>query len=133
MSNALKKILVVDDTPVNVKILVDLLTLKGYETSTAASGAEALAKIEAHAPDLVLLDVMMPGMNGYEVCQKIRSNPATSILPVVMVTALYPSQERIKGIEAGADDFVAKPINQAELLARVRSLLRVKELWDAVE
>ena len=101
MSNVLKKILVVDDTPVNVKILVDLLTFKGYEISTAASGAEALAKIEANAPDLVLLDVMMPGMNGYEVCQKIRSNPATSILPVVMVTALDPGQERIKGIEAG--------------------------------
>ena len=133
MSNVLKKILVVDDMPVNVKILVDLLTLKGYETSTAASGPEALAKIEANAPDLVLLDVMMPGMNGYEVCQKIRSNPATSILPVVMVTALDPSQERIKGIEAGADDFVAKPINHAELLARVRSLLRIKELWDTVE
>ena len=133
MSNVLKKILVVDDTPVNVKILVDFLTLKGYETSTAASGAEALAKIEANAPDLVLLDVMMPGMNGYEVCRKIRSNPATSILPVVMVTALDPSQERITGIEAGADDFVAKPINQAELLARVRSLLRIKELWDTVE
>ena len=110
MSNVLKKILVVDDTPVNVKILVDLLTLKGYETLTAASGAEALARIEANAPDLVLLDVMMSGMNGYEVCQKIRSNPATSMLPVVMVTALDPGQERIKGIEAGADDFVAKPI-----------------------
>ena len=133
MSNALKKILVVDDTPVNVKILVDLLTLKGYETLTAASGAEALVRIEANAPDLVLLDVMMSGMNGYEVCQKIRSNPATSMLPVVMVTALDPGQERIKGIEAGADDFVAKPINHAELLARVRSLLRIKELWDTVE
>ena len=133
MSKVLKKILVFDDTPGNVKIPVDFLTLKGYETSTAASGAEALAKIEANAPDLVLLDVMMPGMNGYEVCQKIRSNPATSILPVIMVTALDPSQERMKGIMAGADDFIAKPINQAELLARVRSLLRIKELWDTVE
>ena len=124
MINVIKNILVVDDTPVNIKMLVDLLTSRGYQTSTAASGAEALAKIEANAPDLVLLDVMMPGMNGYEVCQKIRANPATSILPVVMVTALDPSQERIKGIEAGADDFVAKPINHGELLARVRSLLR---------
>jgi CheY-like chemotaxis protein len=128
-----KKILVVDDTPLNVKMLADLLTFKGYQTATAASGAEALAKIEADTPDLVLLDVMMPGMNGYEVCQKIRANPATGMLPVVMVTALDPGQERVKGIEAGADDFLSKPINQPELLARVRSLLRIKELWDTVQ
>ena len=76
---------------------------------------------------------MMPGMNGYEVCQKIRANPATGMLPVVMVTALDPGQERVKGIEAGADDFLSKPINQPELLARVRSLLRIKELWDTVQ
>jgi class 3 adenylate cyclase len=128
-----KKILIVDDTPLNVKMLADLLTFKGYQAVTAASGAEALAKIETERPDLVLLDVMMPGMNGYEVCQKIRANPATGVLPVVMVTALDPGQERVKGIEAGADDFLSKPINQPELLARVRSLLRVKELWDTVQ
>ena len=133
MTAVLKKILVVDDTPLNVKMLADLLTFKGYQAITAASGAEALAKIEAEHPDLVLLDVMMPGMNGYEVCQKIRANPTTAILPVVMVTALDPGQERVKGIEAGADDFLSKPINQPELLARVRSLLRVKELWDTVQ
>jgi DNA-binding response OmpR family regulator len=128
-----KKILVVDDTPLNVKMLADLLTFKGYQVVTAASGAEALAKIESEHPDLVLLDVMMPKMNGYEVCQKIRANAATGMLPVVMVTALDPAQERVKGIEAGADDFLSKPINQPELLARVRSLLRVKELWDTVQ
>ena len=128
-----KKILVVDDTPLNVKMLADLLTFKGYQAITAASGAEGLAKIETEHPDLVLLDVMMPGMNGYEVCQKIRAIPATGVLPVVMVTALDPAQERVKGIEAGADDFLSKPINQPELLARVRSLLRVKELWDTVQ
>ncbi|MDB5810051.1 MAG: adenylate/guanylate cyclase [Betaproteobacteria bacterium] len=127
------KILVVDDTPLNVKMLADLLSFKGYQTATAASGAEALRKIEDEHPDLVLLDVMMPGMNGYEVCQKIRENPATGMLPVVMVTALDPAQERVKGIEAGADDFLSKPINQPELLARVRSLLRIKELWDTVQ
>jgi class 3 adenylate cyclase len=82
---------------------------------------------------LVLLDVVMPEMSGYEVCRKIRENPATKILPVVMVTALDPSQERIKGIEAGADDFLTKPINQPELLARVKSLLRIKELHDTVQ
>ncbi len=126
------KILVVDDTVNNVKLLRDLLTVKGYAVVTASSGPEALAQVEKERPDLVLLDVMMPGMNGYEVCRKIRDGAETSILPVVMVTALDPAQERIKGIEAGADDFLTKPINQAELLARVRSLLRVKELWDRV-
>jgi adenylate cyclase len=127
------KILVVDDTPLNVKMLADVLTFKGYQVITAAGGKEALGKIDTEHPDLVLLDVMMPGMNGYEVCQTIRANPATGMLPVVMVTALDPAQERVKGIEAGADDFLSKPINQPELLARVRSLLRVKHLWDTVQ
>ena len=127
------KILVVDDTPGNVKLLTDLLTVKGYEVATAESGHEALARIDADCPDIVLLDVMMPGMNGYEVCQRIRQNPATELLPVVMVTALDPSQERTKGIEAGADDFLGKPVNQQELLARVRSLLRVKEYYDTIQ
>jgi adenylate cyclase len=124
------RLLVVDDVPVNVKLLADLLTVKGYEVVTAASGAEALAKVEKDQPCLVLLDVMMPGMSGYDVCRKIRENPATAMLPVIMVTALDPTQERVKGIEAGADDFLTKPINQPELLARVKSLLRIKELHD---
>ena len=127
------KILVVDDTPVNVKLVADLLGAKGYTVITAGSGKEALDKLEAEHPDLVLLDVMMPGMTGYEVCRTIRANPATAMLPVVMVTALDPGQERVKGIEAGADDFLGKPINQPELLARVRSLLRVKALHDQLE
>ena len=127
------KILVVDDTPQNVKLLADLLTVKGYTVVTAASGAEALKQMEAERPDLVLLDVVMPGMSGYEVCRKIRENPATQILPVVMATSLDPAQERVKGIEAGADDFLTKPINQPELLARVRSLLRIKEMYDTIQ
>jgi class 3 adenylate cyclase/CheY-like chemotaxis protein len=127
------KVLVVDDTPQNVKLLADLLTVKGYAVVTAASGREALAKVEAERPDLVLLDVVMPEMSGYEVCRKIRDNPATAILPVAMVTSLDPGQERIRGLEAGADDFLTKPINQPELLARVRSLLRIKQLYDTVE
>jgi CheY-like chemotaxis protein len=98
------RILVVDDTPVNVRLLSDLLTAKRYVVATAASGPEALEKIDREAPDLVLLDVMMPGMTGYDVCRKLRENPDTSLLPVVMVTALDPAQERVKGLEAGADD-----------------------------
>src|SRR4029450_9329997 len=120
--NAPAKILVVDDTPRNVKLLADLLTVKGYSVVTAVSGREALALIESDPPDLVLLDVVMPEMSGYEVCRKIREIPETRILPVVMVTALDPSEERIKGIEAGADDFLTKPINQAELLERKGAL-----------
>ena len=124
------KILVVDDTPHNVKLLADLLTVKGYVVVTASSGAQALEKVETEQPDLVLLDVVMPEMSGYEVCRKIRGSRATATLPVVMVTALDPAQERVKGIEAGADDFLSKPISQHELLARVKSLLRIKVLHD---
>ena len=131
--NSPAKLLIVDDTPRNVKLLADLLTVKGYGVATAASGREALEKLQTESPDLVLLDVVMPEMSGYEVCAAIRANPATAVLPVVMVTALDPSVERIKGIEAGADDFLSKPINQGELLARVKSLLRVKELHDKVQ
>jgi len=127
---AQQHILVVDDTPQNVKLLADLLTAKGYAVSTAANGEQALANIDGRPPDLVLLDIMMPGLSGYEVCRKIRENPATALLPVVLVTSLDPNQERVKGIEAGADDFLSKPINQPELFARVRSLLRVKNLQD---
>jgi adenylate cyclase len=124
------KVLVVDDVALNVKLLADLLAAKGYRTCTAASGAEALAVLAAERPDLVLLDVMMPGMSGYEVCQAIRADPAQAMLPVVLVTALDPVEERAKGLDAGADDFLSKPVSQAELLARVRSLLRIKSLYD---
>ena len=126
------RILVVDDTPLNVKLLADLLRVKGFTVTTAASGQEALDRIAAERPDLVLLDVMMPEMSGYEVCARLRSNADTARLPVVMVTSLDATVERVKGIEAGADDFLSKPVNQPELLARVRSLLRIKELDDAL-
>ena len=126
-------VLVVDDTPANVKLLAGILEFKGFQVETAASGPEALAKLDARLPDIVLLDIMMPGMSGYEVCREIRANPQAALLPVVLVTSLDPQGERIKGIEAGADDFLTKPINQAELLARVRSLLRIKELTDRTE
>ncbi len=127
------KILVVDDTPQNVKLLTDLLTVKGYAVVTAATGEEALVKIGAEHPDLVLLDIMMPGMSGYDVCRKLRAEPATALLAIVLVTSLDPREERVKGIEAGADDFLSKPINQSELFARVKSLLRIKALQDDVK
>jgi len=126
------KILVVDDVALNVKLLADLLAVKGYRTCTAASGAEALAALDREHPDLVLLDVMMPGMSGYEVCEAIRADPAHAMLPIVLVTALDPAKERAKGLDAGADDFLTKPVSQHELLARVRSLLRIKSLYDEV-
>lgn len=131
--NTPAKILVVDDTPKNVKLLADLLKVKGYHVITAVSGREALAAVETDPPDLVLLDVVMPEMSGYEVCRALRAESATAMLPVIMVTALDPAEERVKGIEAGADDFLTKPINQPELLARVKSLLRIKELYDKVQ
>jgi len=127
------KILVVDDVPQNVKLLADLLMLEGYNVITAPDGPEALALLDAEKPDLVLLDVLMPRMTGYEVCREIRRNPATAILPVVLVTTLDASEERIRGIEAGADDFLNKPIHSAELMARVRSLLRIKRYHDQIE
>jgi class 3 adenylate cyclase len=127
------RILVVDDTPANVKLLVGLLGAKGYQPVAAASGEEALARIAEQLPDLVLLDIMMPGLSGYDVCKRLRADPATALLPVVLCTSLDPKQERINGIEAGADDFIPKPINQQELFARVKSLLRIKALQDEVK
>lgn len=126
-------LLIVDDTPANRKLLSDLLSAHGYATLTAENGEEALALLARHSADLVLLDVVMPGLSGYDVCRRIRADPAHVVLPVVMVTALDPAAERIKGIEAGADDFLTKPINRAELMARVKSLLRIKQYHDTVQ
>src|SRR5215468_8469357 len=127
------KILIVDDSDDIVEILSDLLQAKGYAICTAGSGPEALTQIEGEQPDLVILDVMMPEMTGHEVCKEIRENPATMFLPVVMLTAADANVERIKGIEAGADDFLSKPPSPPELLARVRSLIRIKQLHDTVQ
>jgi adenylate cyclase len=127
------KILVVDDTPQNIKVLDAILSPRGYRVMTAGSGAEALQKVQDEAPDLVLLDILMPGMSGYEVAQCLRADPATGVLPIVMVTALGAQEEKVKAIEAGADDFLTKPVNQLELLARVKSLLRIKAYHDTIQ
>jgi class 3 adenylate cyclase len=127
------RILAVDDNKQNLTLLQKALTAANYEVLTAMDGPTALALIASAAVDLVLLDVMMPGMSGYEVCERIRANEATRLLPVVMLTALTEVADRIHGIEAGADDFLTKPFNREELLTRVRSLLRIKTLHDDIE
>jgi adenylate cyclase len=126
------RILVVDDTPANVRLLEAVLRPRGYDILTAGSGPEALEVMATNPPDLVLLDVVMPGMDGYEVCRRLRATAAGAVLPVVMITA-SGNEEKVRALEAGADDFIAKPFDHAELLARVRSLLRVKEYHDLVE
>jgi two-component system cell cycle response regulator len=126
------QILVVDDVPANVKLLEAKLTNEYYEVITARDGFEALKQVREHKPDLILLDVMMPGMDGFEVCQKLKEDGEVSHIPVVMVTALSEKSDRLKGLEAGADDFLTKPINDMALFARVKSLVRIKQLLDEV-
>ena len=127
------KVLVVDDQPANVELLADLLGHHGYDVATAANGDAALGIVKTYAPDLILLDIVMPGLSGLDVCRRLRADPCHSMLPIVLVTSLDPETERINGLDAGADDFLAKPINAPELLARVRSLLRVKRLFDQTQ
>lgn len=126
-------ILVADDDTAHRGMLSWLLKAEGYDVHCAHDGKEALAFISHGAPDLALLDVVMPQPNGFEVCQTVKSNPETRLIPVVLVTGLTNSDDRIRGIKCGADDFLSKPINREELLARVRSLLRLKEFTDELE
>jgi two-component system cell cycle response regulator len=123
-------ILVVDDVPANVKLLEAKLTNEYYDVVTARDGFEALEVANAKHPDIILLDVMMPRMDGFETCKKLKSDPATAHIPVVMVTALSDKEDRVRGLEAGADDFLTKPINDTALFARVKSLVRMKALMD---
>jgi class 3 adenylate cyclase len=126
------RILVVDDQRANVEMMAGLLEARGYEVITALDGERALERVHAERPDLVVSDIMMPVMDGYALTRRLRSNPDTALLPVVLVTSLDPQAERVKGIEAGADDFLSRPVNWPELFARVRALLRVKTLQDEV-
>jgi DNA-binding response OmpR family regulator len=126
------RILVVDDIPENVRLLEAVLVPRGYEVLTANDGVAALELVESQDPDLILLDVMMPGLDGYGVCTELRANDATAVLPVIMVTSSI-GQEKTKAIEAGADDFIPKPFNHDELLTRVRSLLRIKRYHDTIK
>lgn len=124
------RILVVDDIPANVKLLEARLKAEYFDVVTASNGAEALEVCEGGKVDLILLDVMMPGMDGFEVCRRLKADPATAHVPVVMVTALDGLEDRITGLEAGADDFLTKPVNDLQLMTRVRSLVRLKSLTD---
>jgi putative two-component system response regulator len=127
------KILVVDDEAQNVEVLRRLMTKLGYEVLTASDGDSALQAVLDDRPDLVLLDVNMPGIDGFEVCRRLKSDPATRLLPVLLITSLTASEDRIRGIEAGADDFLLKPPVIAELEARVRSLTRLKRYTDELD
>lgn len=127
------KILVVDDIPLNRKLQKTYLESVGYQVILASDGIEALKRIGEETPDLILLDVMMPKMNGFQVCHRVKHTENTRFIPIIMVTALNEIEDKVKGIEAGADDFISKPFNKTELLARVKSLLRIKHLHDELE
>ncbi|MCM3878725.1 MAG: response regulator [Vicinamibacterales bacterium] len=132
-ATSLGKVLVVDDVSANVDLLNTLLSREGYTVLTASDGQQALEIVAREHPDLVLMDVMMPKLNGFGVCEQIKQNKATRLTPVVLITALCKREDRIQGINAGADDFLIKPINIHELTARARSLIRLKRYTDDLD
>jgi len=127
------RILVVDDSETNRDILNARLTSQGYEVVQAADGEEALAAARQHLPDLILLDVMMPKLDGFEVCRRLKGDASLPFMPIILVTAKTASTDVVAGLDAGADEYLTKPIDQAALVARVRSVLRVKALHDQVQ
>jgi putative two-component system response regulator len=131
--DSLPRVLIVDDDPLNLDLITSFLRDEQYHVSTAQSGLEAITAIKAEPPDLVLLDVMMPGLDGFAVCTHLKSAPATRLIPVVMVTALTAREDRLRGIALGVDDFLSKPVDRLELLARCRSLIRSKRFTDELE
>ncbi len=127
------RILIVDDNAQNLELLEGLLCSRGYDTSKAYNGREAIERVAEEPPDLVLLDVLMPIMDGYEACKRLKEDEKTRLIPIVLLTALDSVEDKVKGIEAGADDFITKPFQKPELLARVKSLIRVKQLHAELE
>ena len=124
------RVLVVDDLPPNVKLLEAKLTAEYFDVITAQDGPSAIEAALTKSPDVILLDVMMPGMDGFEVCRRLKTDPATMHIPVVMVTALSETADRVRGLESGADDFLTKPVNDVALFARIKSLARLKLIRD---
>ncbi|PYO45101.1 MAG: hypothetical protein DMD84_29430, partial [Candidatus Rokuibacteriota bacterium] len=127
------RILVADDTPANVRMLEKRLQHNGYDVVVARDGEEALAVAHATHPDLILLDIMMPKVDGIAVCRRLKGDPAFPFTPIIMVTAMADSKDVVAGLEAGGDDYLTKPVDQQALVARVRSMLRIKALHDTVQ